>query len=145
MAKKFTKGEPDKLKVKDFVITDEFATVGEEMTVRDAARALLDMKRGVVLVKGKDEKVLGVVTERKILKGILDLKEDPMAEGIAKIMDTHILYIKHDDMLEDALVEIKKKRPAAVIVNDKSGGFMGYFSPIDYIEAENKLRAIKKE
>jgi CBS domain-containing protein len=68
-----------------------------------------------------------------------------MSEGIEKIMDTHILYVKHDDLLEDALTEIKKNRPAAVIVNDKEGGFMGYFSPIDYIEAENKLKAIKKQ
>jgi len=136
--------EPKKLRVKDFVITDEFDTVKAGATVRDTVRKLLDMKRGVVLVKNDDDKVLGVVTERKILKGIIDQKEDPLAVDITKIMDTNIMYIRDNDELETALLDIKKSRPAAVIVNDKEGKFMGYFSPIDYIEAEGKLKSVKK-
>lgn len=136
--------EPQKLRVKDFVITDEFDTVKAGATVRDTVRKLLDMKRGVVLVKGDDDRVLGVVTERKILKGIMDQKEDPLALDITKIMDTNIIHIHDSDELETALLDIKKNRPAAVIVNDQDGKFMGYFSPIDYIEAEGKLKMVKK-
>ena len=91
--------EPKKLRVKDFVITDEFDTVKAGATVRDTVRKLLDMKRGVVLVKNDDDKVLGVVTERKILKGIIDQKEDPLAVDITKIMDTNIMYIRDNDEL----------------------------------------------
>ena len=144
MPKSPPKSTPDKLRVKDFVITDEFDCVKAGSNVRDTARKLLDMKRGVVLVKAADDKVVGVVTERKILKGILDLKGDPMASDINKIMDTNIMYIRHDDELEVALLDIKKNKPAAVIVNDKEGKFLGYFSPIDYKEAEGKLRSILK-
>jgi len=145
MAKSPPKSEPDRLRVKDFVITDEFDCVKAGSNVRDTARKLLEMKRGVVLVKAEDEKVVGVVTERKILKGILDLKGDPMATDINKIMDTNIMYINHDDELEVALLDIKKNKPAAVIVNDKEGKLLGYFSPIDYIEAEGTLRSILKK
>jgi len=133
-----------KLKVKDFVITDEFDTVLAGATVRDTVRKLLDMKRGVVLVKSEDDNVLGVVTERKILKGILDKDDDPLALDITKVMDTNIIYVKESDELESALQDIKKNRPAAVIVNDKDGKFKGYFSPTDYIEAEGKLKGAKK-
>jgi predicted transcriptional regulator len=136
---------PKKLRVKDFVITDEFDCVRAGSDVRETARKLLDMRRGVVLVKTEDDRVVGVVTERKILKGILDLKGDPMSVDISKIMDTNIMYITHDDELEVALQDIKKNKPAAVIVNDKEGKFMGYFSPIDFIEAEGKLRSILKK
>jgi len=139
------KEEPTKLKVKDFVITDEFDTVKAGASVRDTVRKLLDMKRGVVLVKSEDDNVLGVVTERKILKGIMDQKGDPMALGITKVMDTNIMYVRDNDELETALLDIKKNRPAAVIVNDKEGKFKGYFSPIDYIEAEGKLKNAKKQ
>ena len=145
MAKSPVKPGPEKLRIKDFVITDEFDCVKAGSNVRDTARKLLEMKRGVVLVKAEDDKVVGVVTERKILKGILDLKGDPMASDINKIMDTNIMYIRHDDELEVALLDIKKNKPAAVIVNDKEGKFLGYFSPIDYIEAEGKLRSILKK
>jgi len=145
MTKGPPKEEPRKLRVKDFVITDEFDCVRAGSDVRETAKKLLDMKRGVVLVKSEDDRVVGVVTERKILKGILELKEDPMSTDIGKIMDTNILYITHDDELELALQDIKKNRPAAVIVNDKKGKFLGYFSPIDYIEAEGKLRSILKK
>lgn len=136
---------PKRLRVKDFVITDEFDCVQAGANVRETAKKLLDMKRGVVLVKTEDDQVVGVVTERKILKGIMDLNGDPMSTDITKIMDSNIMYITHDDELEVALADIKKNKPAAVIVNDKQGKFMGYFSPIDYIEAEGKLRSILKK
>jgi len=139
-----TPQEPPKLRVRDFVITDEFDTVKAGATVRETAQKLLDMKRGVVLVKNEDDTVLGVVTERKLLKGILEQKEDPLALDVSKLMDTNIMYVKDCDELEACLLDIKKNRPAAVIVNDNEGKFKGYFSPIDYIEAEGKLRIVKK-
>ena len=142
-AKPAPKEEPGKLKVKDFVITDEFDTVKAGASVRDTVRKLLDMKRGVVLVKSEDDNVLGVVTERKILKGIMDQNGDPMTLDITKVMDTNIMYVREGDELETALQDIKKNRPAAVIVNDQDGKFKGYFSPIDYIEAEGKLKNAK--
>ena len=138
------KEEAGKLHVKDFVITDEFDTIKAGASVRDTVRKLLDMKRGVVLVKSEDDNVLGVVTERKILKGIMDRKGDPMAIDITKVMDTNIMYVREGDELETALQDIKKNRPAAVIVNDQDGKFKGYFSPVDYIEAEGKLKNVKK-
>ena len=138
------KEEAGKLKVSDFVITDEFDTVKAGASVRDTVRKLLDMKRGVVLVKSEDDNVLGVVTERKILKGIMDQNGDPMGLDITKVMDTNIMYVREGDELETALQDIKKNRPAAVIVNDQDGKFKGYFSPIDYIEAEGKLKNVKK-
>ncbi len=140
-----TKKEGEKLLVSDFVITDEFDTVALGASVRDTVKKLLDMRRGVVLVKEGD-RVLGVVTERKILKGIVEQQPqaDPLSMDISKVMDTHIMYVKDTDELELALEDIKKNRPAAVIVSDGEGRFKGYFSPVDYIEAEGKLKAIKK-
>jgi CBS domain-containing protein len=145
MAKSPVKPGPEKLRIKDFVITDEFDCVPAGSNVRDTAGKLLGMKRGVVLVKGEGDRVVGVVTERKILKGIMDVKGDPMAADINKVMDTNIMYITHDDELEVALQDIKKNKPAAVIVNDKQGKFIGYFSPVDFVEAESKLRSILKK
>jgi CBS domain-containing protein len=145
MPKSPEKPAADKLRIKDFVITDEFDCVPAGTKVRDTARKLLDMKRGVVLVKGEGDRVVGVVTERKILKGMMDVKGDPMAADINKVMDTNIMYITHDDELEVALADIKKNKPAAVIVNDKEGKFLGYFSPVDFVEAEGKLRSILKK
>ncbi|MEM2870030.1 MAG: CBS domain-containing protein [Thermoplasmata archaeon] len=136
------KGE-GRLRVSDFVITDEFDTVSAGTTVRETVRKLLAMKRGVVLVKD-GENILGVVTERKILRGILEAQGDPLSLDVSKVMDTHILYVRDTDALETALEEIKKNRPAAVIVRDAQDRFRGYFSPIDYIEAEEKLKAMRK-
>ncbi|MBM4250197.1 MAG: CBS domain-containing protein [Euryarchaeota archaeon] len=135
---------PEKLRIRDFLITDEFDCVRAGSEVRETVRKLLDMKRGVVLVKGSSDKVVGVVTERKILKGIVDVKQDPLSSRVDSVMDTNIMIISRDDELVEALEGIKKNRPAAVIVNDKDGNFVGYFSPIDFIEAESKLRNILK-
>lgn len=135
--------DPTRLKIKDFVITDEFTTIPEDTIVKDAIQKLLDMKRGVLLIKVGDD-VKGVLTERKMLKGMLDVLENPLDVEVSKIMDTHIMYVRENTDLETALEMIKKEKPSAVIVNDNEGNFKGYFSPIDYIEAENRLRELKE-
>ncbi len=127
------------LKVRDFVVTDEFALIGEEATVKEGIRKLLDMRRGVLLVTamGKPKDVKGVVTERKILS---KLAEDvQVGSTLGKIMDSHVLHVSVEDDLKTALAKINQEKPAAVIVDGKNGEFKGYFSPIDYLEAEKRI------
>lgn len=140
-APKMPEGE-SVLKLKNFILTDEFDTVKDGTTLIDGVKKLLDMKRGVLLVKSDEDAVIGVITERKILKHIAD-GEDPKAMTVNNAMDTHILTLLADAEVEKALDEIKSAKPAAVIVNDAEGKFRGYFSPIDYVEAEKKLKQLK--
>ena len=134
--------DPRQLKIKDFVITDEFEIVDSDLGIKDAILKILDMSRGVLLVKD-GEKVKGVVTERKILRKVAEAQE-PMGLKVSDIMDTHILRIRYGEKVVNALEEIEKERPAAVIVVDKKDEFKGYFSPTDFIQAEKLMKEAKK-
>jgi CBS domain-containing protein len=135
--------DPRTLRLKDCVISDEYQIIDASEDLKGAIGTLLSMNYGVLLVKdGKDIK--GVVTERKILKKIADAK-DPLTLKVKDLMDTKILKIDGNEKLPKALDQIAEGKPAAVIVVGKDGEFKGYFSPIDYLQAERILKDAKKK
>jgi len=134
--------DPRSLKMKDFVISDEYEIIDAEEGIKAAIEKLLSMTCGVLLVKeGKD--IDGVITERRILKKISDTK-DPMGLKVKDIMDTKMLRLDYNQKLTEAMESIAKEKPAAVIIVSKDGEFRGYFSPMDYLQAEKLLKDAKK-
>jgi len=138
--------ETRSLKVKDFIITDEFMLLEKETDLRTAIKELVAMKNGVVLVneevgKGKVDRILGVLTERKVLETLLKV-EEPFKMNIGDAMDTDVLEIEEGEDIVKVIKAIRKERPAAVIVRDVKGDFKGYFSPMDFQEADRLLRSM---
>jgi CBS domain-containing protein len=131
--------DPNKLKIKDFVISDEYEVVEDKLPVKEAISELLKMNRGVLLIKDKKGEIEGVVTDRKILKKLIE-SDKPFDLTVRDIMDTHILSVEDTEKLKHAMEEIRTKKPAAVIVKNHKGDFKGYFSPVDFQEAEKIIR-----
>jgi predicted transcriptional regulator len=128
--------------MKDFVLSDEYEIIDADGDLKGAINTLLSMNCGVLLVKdGKD--IEGVVTERKILKKIAEAK-DPMKLKVKDIMDTKILRIDYNEKIPVAMEQISNEKPAAVIIVGKDGDFRGYFSPMDFLQAEKLLKEAKK-
>jgi predicted transcriptional regulator len=134
--------DPRNLRLKDCVIHDEYEIIDANEDLKGAIGTLLSMNYGVLLVKDGKE-ITGVVTERKILKKIADVK-DPFTLKVKDLMDTKILKIDQNEKLPKALDQIAEGKPAAVIVMGKEGEFKGYFSPMDYLQAERMLKDAKK-
>jgi predicted transcriptional regulator len=134
--------DPKNLKVKDFVLSDEYEIIDADGDLKGAITTLLSMNCGVLLVKDGKE-IEGVVTERKILKKIAEAK-DPMKLKVKDIMDTKILRIDYNEKIPEAMERISTEKPAAVIIIGKDGDFRGYFSPMDYLQAEKLLKEAKK-
>ena len=122
------------LKVGDLEITDEFKTIDVESKGKEAAKKLMGIPRGVVLVIDKEDKPAGVITAREFLIKIVN-GENPTNMAVNKIMNTNILHLRDDMLLDDAVPEVTTKDPYAVVVTDSTGKFKGYFSPMDYQEA----------
>ena len=134
--------DPRNLRLKDCVISDEYQIIDANEDLKGAIGTLLSMNHGVLLVKDGKE-IKGVVTERKILKKIADAK-DPFTLKVKDLMDTKILKIDQNEKLPKALDQIAEDKPAAVIVVGQDGDFKGYFSPIDYLQAERMLKKAKR-
>ncbi len=122
------------LTVGDLEITDEFKTIDVESAGKDAAKKLMGIPRGVVLVIDTEDKPAGVITAREFLIKIVN-GENPTKMAVNKIMNTNILQLQETMLLDEAVPEVTTKDPYAVVVTDTGGKFKGYFSPMDYQEA----------
>lgn len=127
-------------KVRDININDEFKTVLVNDRGQLAARTLLQVPKGVVLVLNeRKDRVRGVITAGEFLRAIAE-GIDPTRATAADIMNTDIMEIGLNDTLEHVVPLITEKDPYAVIVTDTDGMFRGYFSPKDYQEALERIQ-----
>ena len=144
--KKSQEPEEDKSKqfrVSDLEITDEFRTVPNTATGKMAAEMLMKIPHGIVLVINEDNKPEGVITAREFLTKIIS-GENPVNLNVAALMNTDIMEIKYNALLDIIVPKVTEKDPYAVIVTDKKGEFKGYFSPKDYQEALARINYTQK-
>jgi CBS domain-containing protein len=147
VSKKKPKAKPSesasrKFRVSDLEITDEFRTITNGEDGKAAAKVLMKIPHGVVLVVGNDKKPEGVITAREFLTKIID-GQNPVELNVKSIMNTDIMEIKFNALLDSVVPKVTEQDPYAVIVTDKEGEFKGYFSPKDYQEALAKINYLK--
>lgn len=87
------------MKVKDIlkVKGPEVITIGDTKMVKDAVKTLVNNKIGVILVLNELGKIVGIISERDIVKSILISTDDFLEIPITQIMTTNIIYAKYDD------------------------------------------------
>ena len=138
--KKIIRKKPQKeeggsqFRVSDLEITDEFRTISKSADGKAAAEMLMKIPHGIVLVINDSNRPEGVITAREFLTKII-AGENPVNLNVATLMNTDIMEIKFNALLDKVVPKVTEQDPYAVIVTDKEGGFKGYFSPKDYQEA----------
>lgn len=126
--------EEKEYRVSDLEITDEFRTISKSKDGKAAAELLMKIPHGIVLVINDSNQPEGVITAREFLSKII-AGENPVKLNVATLMNTDIMEIKYNALLDKVVPKVTEQDPYAVIVTDKDGGFKGYFSPKDYQEA----------
>lgn len=107
------------MKVKD-VMHKGAKWVAPDTLVSEVARMMKDLDIGAVPI-GKDDRLIGMVTDRDITcRGFTD-SANPSALTAEKVMTKGIIYCKADEDIEDAirLMESKKIRRLPVIDDKK--------------------------
>lgn len=130
-------------RVSDLEITDEFRTIQKTADGKTAAELLMKIPHGVVLVIDDQNKPQGVITAREFLTQIIGGK-NPVKQNVASLMNTDIMEIKYNALLDVIVPKVTEADPYAVIVTDKTGQFKGYFSPKDYQEALARINYLTK-
>ena len=109
------------LRVDEFMITDLF-TVGED-DILDLVGELMNWKRiRYVPVESDSGELVGLITERMILKQLLKLRKTGSRRSIrvADIMVTDVMTIDPEASIKDALVEFHKHNVGCLpVVRDK--------------------------
>ena len=89
------------LKIRDVMVKD-VVTVDSDYTVKNAANIMNRFSIGCVVVLEK-EKVVGIITERDMLKKIVAVAQDPEKTFVKEIMSTPIIVVRPDTPMEEAL------------------------------------------
>ncbi len=130
-------------RVSDLEITDEFKTITNTADGKEAAQVLMKIPHGIVLVVGDNNRPEGVITAREFLTKIIE-GHNPVDLKVTALMNTDIMEIKYNALLDSVVPKITENDPYAVIVTDNKGEFKGYFSPKDYQEALARINYLLK-
>jgi len=118
------------------VMNPEVLTVGEDITVKEAATTMYKKNIGSLVVVEK-EKIVGIITEGDILKTIArDL--DVNATLITQVMTKDVITIDPDKTIEDAVnLMTGNKIKKIPVVHD--GKLVGIITASDIVVVEPKL------
>ena len=111
------------IKVMD-AMTKRPIVVSPNNTVIECTRLMLDKHVGSLLVK-EDEKLLGFLTERDLVK-MISLGIDPRTTEVKRIMTTRIVTITPEKDIYEAIILMNKEnlRRLPVILNDRIIGLI---------------------
>lgn len=128
--------------VNDLTLDDEHMTVGTNDTLQEAAKRLLTLPGGILVVLDDDQHVKGVIGHRQMVKAIGD-GVDASAAVCHEHMEMDFMKVELSDSLKEVLAEIQLRSPQAVVAVDEHQEFVGYFSPGDYQEAVQLVKNLK--
>ena len=128
--------------VADLTLDDEHMTVGVADTLQEAAKRLLPISGGIVVVLDDDQRVKGVLGQRQIIKAMSE-GVDGGAAQCHEYMEMDFMQVELKDSLKSVLADIQTRSPQAVVAVDENREFVGYFSPGDYQEAVQLVDNLK--
>ena len=143
MAGYVTAMSSEKVTVADLDLNDEHMTIGLSDTLKEAAKRLLSVPGGVLVVLADDSKVKGVIGHKQLLLAI-DSDADTKNATCAEHMEMDFMEVKLDEDLQVVLQKIRQRSPQAVVAIDEHGDFNGYFSPNDYQASRDLVKSLKK-
>ena len=128
--------------VADLDLNDEHITAGVNDTLQEAARRLLTVPGGILVVLDDDSKVKGVLGYKQLLIAI-DKEIDTKTATCGEHMEMDFMEVNNSDSIKEVLKKIRKRSPQAVVSVDENGEFSGYFSPSDYKESRAIVKSLK--
>ncbi len=122
----------------------DLLTIQGDKTILQACRLMVDNKIGAVLVE-EGEKVVGIWTERDLLRNILVVGFDPETARIRTYMTSPLRSVPHDatlPQLEDMILGLRIRH----ILVEKNGRYIGVLSIGDVLRANliDKDKKIKE-
>ena len=132
----------DSKTVGDLNLEDEHITVGVSDTLQEAARRLLTVPGGILIVLGDDSKVKGVMGYKQFLIAI-DKQIDTTTATCGEYMELDFMEVSNNETLSSALKKIRQRTPQAVVAVDFNGEFSGYFSPSDFKKSKSLVKSLK--
>ncbi|MDH7508205.1 MAG: CBS domain-containing protein [Methanomassiliicoccales archaeon] len=114
------------LLVRDFM-TRKKEVVSSNDSVISAIELMVENDVGSVVVVD-DDRVVGIFTERDLLRRYLQGQSKLLYMTVAEVMSTPVITIKPDDKLSDAFKIMGERNIRHLPVVDDDGGLVGYLT-----------------
>lgn len=121
--------------IHDIIKNREPFWVSADDSVRQVTRHLCAKKTGAVAVKSGDD-VVGVFSERDLMRRVVAEGRDPDSVPVKEVMSTNLTFIHLDDDIRMAKALMLKARTRHLLVVGKDSAFRGMVSIRDLIEAD---------
>ena len=108
-------------------------TFSENDKVLTAVKAMSKDNFGSVIIVDKQKKVLGIVTERDLMRKLLNNSMNPKTTKLKDIMTSPVKVADKDDQLTSWLRQMSNERFRHVPVVDKSGKLINVMSQGDFV------------
>jgi CBS domain-containing protein len=117
---------PEPPKVRQ-IMTKEVTWVGPELSLQDAAKKMRDLDIGCLPV-GKDDRLIGMITDRDIACRAVADGNDPVATPISEAMSKGITYCFDDQDVAEAAHLMEKKQIHRLPVLNRQKRMVGMLS-----------------
>ncbi len=122
--------------VRDVMETD-VKTVRPDSSVMEAIQKMNKFDVGSIVVV-QEKRPVGIITERDILRKILESGLDPLTVSARQIMSSPLITIREDQAIEEAakIMTTKKIKKIPVV---KDGKLIGIVTATDLVKSEPKM------
>ena len=110
------------------VVDRAVVTVRPETTVFDAATRMNDHGIGSVVVTGRDGSVIGIFTERDVLKRVVGTGRDPRETSVASVMTSDVILCDPETRVDELRATMRARRVRHIPVVDREGSLIGMIS-----------------
>lgn len=121
------------IKVRD-IMSKDLTLVDEGVTVEKAADQMVERGVGCILVR-KEDKVVGIITERDIVRRVVAKKKEPSKTLVEEIMSKPVIVVRDEVTLEDAAEIMAKNGIRRLPVIDKRNSLVGIITASDLAKA----------
>ncbi len=125
------------------IMTKDVKKVRSDSTVADVVRKMNKFDIGsVVVVQG--ERPVGIITERDILRKIVEPRIDPTAIKAKQIMSSPLITVNEDTNLEEA-ARLMTKNAIKKLPVIRNGKLVGIVTTMDLARAEPRFTSLIEE
>ena len=124
-----------KRRIKDIVAGQKLMTVRPEETVRDAARKMVARNIAAALVTDADGRLLGIFTERDLLRRVVAEGRDPDQTQVAKVMTANPHVVSLDSTVIETMRAMQERHVRHLPVT-ADGRAVGIVSIRDFLGVE---------